>query len=509
MASHSLDSEESRFFSLIADAIFSNPFSTEYETVAGQLREVVQLQQPPAGTPYHAALAEALEQRLARLETAGIRRLQDLPGRERELFEYALLFRCYHRHHADFDALIQAQQNRGLDPVPAPFANGLMDELLGYGFGSEEALKYLSLFYQLRRAFHFIDQGLVGQSRCMKALRHALWNNVFTSDIRVYGRYLWGRMEDFSTLLLGETGTGKGAAAAAIGRSGPIPFDPAAGRFKYSFAATFIATNLSRFPESLIESELFGHRKGAFTGAIDNHQGIFERCSSHGALFLDEIGDVSLPTQLKLLNVLQERTFTPVGSHREMKFEGRVIAATNRSLDELRQVGRFRDDFYYRLCSDVIEVPSLRRRLDEDPGELERLGSLLIRRLTRQDNGGLLRQVIEALQRGLPPGYPWPGNVRELEQAVRRIILNGNYLPQPVRPAEEDDWMRRIPEGTLSLQQLTSAYCRLLYRRFGTYEEVARRTGLDRRTAKKYAVQEGGEETDTGPDRYVSSPPPT
>ena len=116
-------------------------------------------------------------------------------------------------------------------------------------------------------------------------------------------------------MLLGETGTGKGTAAAAIGRSGYIPFDERQGRFAESFMRGFIALNLSQFPETLIESELFGHRKGAFTGAVEAHQGVLARCSPYGAIFLDEIGDVPVPVQIKLLQVLQERTFCPVGSH--------------------------------------------------------------------------------------------------------------------------------------------------------------------------------------------------
>src|SRR5438552_12916529 len=186
--------------------------------------------------------------------------------------------------------------------------------------------------------------GLIGQSPCMKELRRHLWNNIFTHDVRCYDRYLWNRMEDFSTLLLGETGTGKGTAAAAIGRSGFIPFDEKKGCFAESFTRGFIALNLSQYPETLIESELFGHKKGAFTGAIEAHEGIFSRCSAYGAIFLDEIGEVSASLQIKLLQVLQERTFSPVGSHETLRFRGRVIAATNQPIDHLRQ--RIRDDFF-------------------------------------------------------------------------------------------------------------------------------------------------------------------
>ena len=162
---------------------------------------------------------------------------------------------------------------------------------------------------------------------------------------------------DFSTILLGETGTGKGAAAAAIGRSGFIPFDPDHQRFSGSFTDSFISINLSQFSEALLESELFGHRKGAFTGAIEHHDGILTRCSSHGAIFLDGIGDVSIPAQIKLLNVLDERVFSPVGSHERLCFEGRIIAATHRDIHTLRTKGSFRDDFYCRLSSDCIHVP--------------------------------------------------------------------------------------------------------------------------------------------------------
>jgi transcriptional regulator with PAS, ATPase and Fis domain len=304
--------------------------------------------------------------------------------------------------------------------------------------------------------------------------------------MRGYEAALWNRMEDFSTLLLGETGTGKGSAAAAIGRSEFIPYLPEQHRFAANFAESFIAINLSQFPESLIESELFGHRKGAFTGAIEHHEGVFERCSAHGALFLDEIGEVSSPTQIKLLQVLQERTFTPLGGHEKKRFSGRVIAATNRPLAAWRRDGRFRDDFFYRLCSDVIEVPPLRRRLAESPDELEELVRLLVGRIAGSQQGDLVARVLDGLQRDVPREYAWPGNVRELEQAVRRILLTGSYLPEAVAAADPDDALaEKVRAGDLTAAELLAQYSAMLYRRLGSYAAVAKRTGIDPRTSRK------------------------
>jgi transcriptional regulator with PAS, ATPase and Fis domain len=322
----------------------------------------------------------------------------------------------------------------------------------------------------------------------MRRFRESLWNNVFTHDMRGYDAALWNRMEDFSTLLLGETGTGKGSAAAAIGRSEFIPYVLEQRRFAVNFAETFIAINLSQFPESLIESELFGHRKGAFTGAIDHHEGVFERCSAHGALFLDEIGEVPIPVQIKLLQVLQERTFTPLGGREKKRFSGRVIAATNRPLDTLRSEKRFREDFFYRLCSDVIEVPTLRQRIAESPAELSELVRLVVARITGDPAAGLAAQVLDALERDLPRGYPWPGNVRELEQGVRRILLTGHYAPDISHAGRDEDAMliEKLRAGELTAAELLARYSAMLHRRLGTYAEVAKRTGLDPRTTRKY-----------------------
>jgi transcriptional regulator with GAF, ATPase, and Fis domain len=287
-------------------------------------------------------------------------------------------------------------------------------------------------------------------------------------------------MEDFSTLLLGETGTGKGAAAAAIGRSGFIPFNPKTQRFEESFTRAFISINLSQYPETLIESELFGHRKGAFTGAVEKHDGLFARCSPHGAIFLDEIGDVSIPVQIKLLQVLQERTFSAVGSHEKIRFKGRVIAATNKPIDQLRLNGSFRDDFYYRLCSDLIVVPPLRQRIREAPSELENLIFHLVKRIC---GTGIKLPVLRILKETCGKNYAWPGNVRELEQAIRRILLTGTYAGDSITQPTQKKQPHQL--GDLTARELVEKYCCDLYEIYENYGEVARKTGLDWRTVKR------------------------
>ena len=490
-----MSSADRELFSALGEVVFANPFSAE------RARRIVRI---VPGVPLgdvasnREALAHVVEPRVDALLRDRSGTGQGLRAEDQRLLEIAFLYVCYHRYVPPIDALIERQAIQGGPSLTAPFAAEAIARLVRGGLAEERAVRMFGLFFQLRRAFYFIHGSLAGECESMRKLREALWNNVFTHDIRGYEATLWNRMEDFSTLLLGETGTGKGSAAAAIGRSAFIPYLPGERRFAANFAESFIAINLSQFPETLIESELFGHRKGAFTGAIDHHAGVFERCSAHGALFLDEIGEVSVPVQIKLLQVLQERTFTPLGGHEKKRFSGRVIAATNRSLGRLRRDGRFREDFFYRLCSDVIEVPTLRQRLAESAGELERLVQRLVERIAGTLDTALVREVLEALESGLPHGYSWPGNVRELEQAVRRILLTGRYAADllPAVPDEETELVEHLRSGELGAGEVLARYCAMLYRRLGTYAEVAKRTGLDPRTARKYV--ESGAQTASG-----------
>ncbi len=500
--------EDRQFLNLVRQVVFANPFSAE--RVEAECR-ITGLSRSDSESRRLDAMIGLVNTLGARLQSEGFDNIRKVRAEDRPLLEYLILFDVFHENTHHFDRLIQDQLAAGDRSVPVPFARKIIQSLVKRGFSRPDAIRYLGLFYQMRRAYYFIHHTLVGRSRCMKQLRRSLWNNIFTHDIRLYVDHLWNRMEDFSTMLLGETGTGKGTAAAAIGRSGYIPFLEKESRFRDSFMRIFISLNLSQYPESLIESELFGHRKGSFTGAVDSHEGIFSRCSPHGAIFLDEIGEISPQVQIKLLQVLQERVYSPVGSHEKRRFNGRVIAATNQSLDALRLSGRFRDDFFYRLCSDVIIVPPLRQRIIEDITELDDLLQHTLARILGKASPRLVRQVLAVMRKQLPEDYSWPGNVRELEQCVRRILLKNTYEGDSRILSTHliDELTRGVRTYSLDANQLVSGYCRLLYNQFGTYQEVARRTGLDRRTAKKYIenwdadLQSAPEETD--PDPFKTS----
>ncbi|HKP60853.1 MAG TPA: sigma 54-interacting transcriptional regulator [Polyangiales bacterium] len=475
-----LGAADRRLFVLVSQAAYENPFGARRGALDSEISE------SPAGDP--AWTGRMLQRVGARLAALGPRlRVHDFAPADRQLVEDTLLFEAFHRVLAPLDAFIAAQERAADAPLRIDFARWFLSGLGERGIEPARALRMLELFYQMRRAFIFISRGLVGGSACMRLLREALWLAVFTHDIRRYERHLWNRMEDFSTILIGETGTGKGAAAAAIGLSGFIAFDPKKEAFAHNVHEAFLPIHLNEFPESLFESEIFGHRKGAFTGAVDNYEGVLARCRPHGGVFFDEIGEVTLPVQVKLLRVLQDRVYTPVGSREQRRFSGRILAATHRSLPELRAAGALRDDFFYRLCSNSIEVPPLRTRLAQARSELAELVSHLCTRITGNRNEELAAEVVTSIERDLGTNYAFPGNVRELEQCVRRVLLTGSCVRDD-KPTSSDDraLARALEQGTWSAEQLLERYCTALYGRSGSYVEVARITGLDRRTVKKH-----------------------
>lgn len=486
-----LSESDRRFFSLVVDATFTNPFSRRREELDRQISGL--LRESDRGTLITQAV-ERIRGRLEQLDGEGVKRIQDFDAADRELIKYTYLFEIYHRFVSDLDALIERQRQRGDEPVRVGFADRVLGDLQGRGFGPEEAVRILAMFYQIRRTFTLIHRGLIGSSASMRRLRMDLWNSIFTFDIRNYERYLWDRMEDFSTLLEGPTGCGKGAAAQAIGCSGFIPFNRHKQCFEAGFSQMLIDVNLAQFTPSLIESELFGHAKGAFTGATADYDGVFSRCPRHGTIFLDEIGEIEPTLQVKLLRVLQERTFWPVGSHRRQTFLGRVIGATNQPVSRLLESGRFREDFYYRLCADCIHVPSLRQRIDEDGRELEMLVRHFVEQIIGQADAWLVGRVLEVIDERLGPRYPWPGNVRELAQCIRRVILKHDYESDLAgRPTPQAGFVLGGFDPPMTAQDLLAAYCRRLFERCGNYSVVARQTGLDRRTVKKYIEKEAPE----------------
>ncbi len=477
-----LSPSERERFTLIARAAYANPFGSERDDLDARIIG----ESAPTDVSLRRVLA-AVSGIVTKLAEEGRARLDAFEGEDRALMEKVFLFDAFHLFMEEFDSHIVEQERSGGDPLPVPFASDALTLLAARDFTETSAIRYFEIFFQLRRAFHFIQRRIAGISPSMRRLRMNLWNNVFTHDLDGYDRVLHPRMEDFSTMLLGETGTGKGAAAAAIGRSGLIPFDPRRGRFAESFTHAFVAINLSQFAETIIESELFGHRKGAFTGAVETHQGVFSRCSPHGAIFLDEIAEVSVPIQIKLLKVLEERVFTPLGSHEVHRFEGRVIVATNRPLNELRRRGEFRDELFYRVCSDIIHFPPLRDRIAESPEELRVLVETLASELTGGCDAEREACLMDAITAGVGAGYAWPGNVRELSQCLRRILLTGAYGGD--RMSDEgsgDGFLAQVGSGALDAETLLAGYAARLFRTYGTYEEVARRMKVDRRTAAKY-----------------------
>ena len=211
---------------------------------------------------------------------------------------------------------------------------------------------------------------------------------------------------DVTVLVRGETGTGKELVAAAIHKRSNRKDEP------------FIKLNCAAITDTLLESELFGHEKGAFTDARETRKGRFELADG-GTLFLDEIGDISASAQVKLLRVLQEREFERVGGSKTIKVNVRLVAATNRNLEQMVKDGKFREDLYYRLNVIPIDLPPLRERGDD----IKQLVNFFIERSMKNHKKivTITDEAMEALC-----SYPWPGNVRELENTIERIVLMGN-----------------------------------------------------------------------------------
>jgi DNA-binding NtrC family response regulator len=295
-----------------------------------------------------------------------------------------------------------------------------------------------------------------------------------------------------SVLVTGESGTGKELIARAIHYNSDRKKKP------------FVAVNVAAIPETLIESELFGYKRGAFTDARNDHSGLFVEADG-GTIFLDEIGELPPPLQAKLLRVLQERELRPLGATRSEKIDVRVVAATNRDLEARMRAGQFREDLYYRLNVIHVAVPPLRARVED------------VLPLCEHFMGAARRRGVTSVARGFSPAavkallaYPWPGNVRELENVVERSLalcdtelVGVEDLPPQVKERRGADLFAGALARGLTLSEVEREYIeRVLAAEGGNKTRAAQRLGLDRKTLYRkldeYAREGGGE----------ASPPP-
>jgi sigma-54 specific flagellar transcriptional regulator A len=274
---------------------------------------------------------------------------------------------------------------------------------LSYPFQKEQLTAVLEEILENRPGGDVVKfSAMVGRSPAIQRIRQ-LMGQVADSDVNV--------------LILGESGTGKEVVARSLHQHSSRADKP------------FVPVNCGAIPAELLESELFGHEKGAFTGAISSRKGRFELAEG-GTLFLDEIGDMSLTMQVKLLRVLQERTFERVGGTKSIRADVRIIAATHRNLEQLIEEGQFREDLFYRLNVFPIDMPPLRER----SGDVPLLVDELLQRIEQEQRGTV--QLTGAAMTVLGR-YSWPGNVRELSNVIERLVIM--YPGQEVDVADLPD----------------------------------------------------------------------
>jgi two-component system response regulator HydG len=287
---------------------------------------------------------------------------------------------------------------------------------------------------------------------------------------------------DATVLILGESGTGKELVANSIHHNSPRASQP------------FIKVSCAALPETLLEGELFGHEKGAFTGAIARREGRFQ-LAHRGTIFLDEVGEMSMTTQTKLLRVLQEKEFEPLGSTRTVKVDVRVIAASNKDLEREVKEGRFREDLFYRLNVVPVSLPALRERKEDIPALATHFFAVY-RDKNKKETKDISRKAMDLLMR-----YDWPGNIRELENCVERavILARGEIIaPADLPPAiqaltssDREVQGLELPSG-ISLQEVEKALIvKTLEDTGGNRTRAAEILGINRRTLQNKLKEYG------------------
>ena len=284
---------------------------------------------------------------------------------------------------------------------------------------------------------------------------------------------------DVPVLVTGETGTGKGIVARALHAD------------SHRSGAPFVTVNCAAIPELLLESELFGHVRGAFTGATADRPGLFAQASG-GTLFLDEIGEMPIGLQSKLLHVLESATVRPVGSSRERKIDTRIVAATNRDLKEATRKGSFREDLLYRLDVVTVSMPALRHHREDIPAMLGHFLDLAREHHPRSPTCGFTQGALKVLS-----SYSWPGNVRELAHTVERTVLLGRRAeagPEDLPPEIVHDNLPSDLEfrgGVIPMREVQRRYAAwALVQLGGQRGRTADRLGIDGKTLAKYLTDD-------------------
>ncbi len=340
--------------------------------------------------------------------------------------------------------------------IPISISTAVLRDAEGHTIGGAETFRDLSEVEALRQELtgRFSIGDLVSRSASMRKVFELVPAIAPTSS---------------TVLIQGETGTGKELLARAIHGSSPRAEKP------------FVAINCAALPDTLLESELFGYKKGAFTGATQDKPGRFAQAAD-GALFLDEIGDISPAMQVRLLRVLQEHRFEPLGSNRSERTEARIIAATNRDLAELVKQGTFREDLFYRINVIRIDLPPLRQRKEDIPLLIDHF----VERFDRLQNKHISGVATDALS--LLMAHDWPGNVRELENIIERsfILCTGKWITLEHLPEEmtkgkksrENSGHIGVSRRMAEAQTILNAMKRHNYKRMA----VARELGIHKTT---------------------------
>ena len=321
-AAHSMS--DAGLIAAISDLVYVNPFSearVEYE------RRIVGADFIDAGPFWSLELDDGRRSNVDLIAAKCAALVERLERTGRVPEDVAVYF-LYERYR---NAILELIED-GQPGQRVPFYTRFKNDAIRYLGDTADAAHLFACFFQVRRAFQHIFTNIVGRSPAAARLRASVWQSIFTHDMRRFRRAVYLRMGDVPTLITGPTGTGKELVARAIGLSRYVPFDERRERFTGDPAATFVSLNPSALSPTLIESELFGHRKGSFTGAVADREGFLESTGPLGTVFLDEIGELDPSIQVKLLRVIQSRPFQRLGDTTPRRFEGKLIAATNRDL---------------------------------------------------------------------------------------------------------------------------------------------------------------------------------